>query len=191
MSVVGVRLDSMDDAIDSEFIETSVDIRRPADGGVDVLRQFYASVEYSTETGPDQIGTVSGWIGWQIEDEDLYEAADAISADAEPLGATAAEIIEVHPDVFVDTVLLIDRMYLDPKWRGNRLSGAIIDDLLKLLRFESDSTVVVLQPEPQRPTGGPYDDGTERNGALARLTAACRASGLEPWRQTVIWWRPF
>lgn len=180
----------MDDAIDPELIETSVDIRRPIDGGVDVLRQFHASVEYVTETGSDQIGTVGGWIGWQIEGDDLYDAADAISADAEPLGAAAAAIVEAHPDAFIDSVLLIDRMHLDPQWRGNRLSGAIIDDLLALLRLEADSTVVVLQPEPQKPTGGPYDDGTERDEALARLTAAYRASGLEPWRQTVVWWRP-
>lgn len=39
----------MDDAIDPKLIETSVDIRRPIDGGVDVLRQFDASVEYSTK----------------------------------------------------------------------------------------------------------------------------------------------
>lgn len=180
----------MDDSIDPGLIETSVDIRRPIDGGVDVLRQFDAVVEYSTDIGYDQIGTVRGWIGWQITDEDLYDAADAISADAEPLGAAAVAIIEAHPDAFIDNVLLIDRMHLDPKWRGNRLSGAIIDDLLALLRFDPDSTVVVLQPEPQRPTGGLYDDGPERDQALARLTAAYRASGLEPWHQTAIWWLP-
>jgi hypothetical protein len=180
----------MDDAIDAELIETSIDIRRPVDGGADVLRQFHASVEYSTETGYDQIGTVTGWIGWRIEDEDLYGAADAISADAEPLGAAAAAIIDAQPDAVIDNVLLIDRMHLEPQRRGNRLSGAIIDDLLALLRFDPESTVVVLQPEPQKPTGGPFDDGPERDEALARLTAAYRSSGLEPWRRTEIWWRP-
>ncbi len=180
----------MGDTIDSAYIETSVEIRRPFDGGVDVLRQFSAVVEYSAETGCDEIGRVQGWIGWQIADEDLFDAADAISADAEPLGAAAVAIIAAHPDVFIDNVLLIDRMYLEPKWRGNRLSGAIIDDLLGLLRFDPDSTVVVLQPEPQRPSGGPFDDGPERNQALSRLTAAYRASGLEPWCQTAIWWLP-
>lgn len=180
----------MDDSIAPTLIETSVDIRRPIDGGVDVLRQFDAVVEYCTETGRDQIGTVRGWIGWQIEGEDLYDAADAISVDAAPLGAAAVAIIEVHPDAFVDNVLLIDRMYLEPQWRGIRLSGAIITDLLALLRLDADSTVVVLQPEPQKPEGGPYDDGSERDHALARLMAAYRASGLQPWRQTAIWWLP-
>jgi len=65
----------MDDAIDPELIETSIDIRRPVDGGVDVLREFDASVEYSTETGYDQIGTVTGWIGSKIKDEDQLREA--------------------------------------------------------------------------------------------------------------------
>lgn len=180
----------MDDAFAPELIDTSVEIRRPFDGGVDVLRRFDASVEYNTESGNEQIGNICGWIGWQIEDDDLYDAADAISADAEPLGAAASAIVEAHPGSFIDNVVLIDRMYLAPQWRGNRLSGAIIGDLLALLRFEPKSTVVVLQPEPQKPTGGPYNYGAERDEALASLTAAYRISGLEPWRQTMIWWRP-
>ena len=81
-------------------------------------------------------------------------------------------------------------MHLDPKWQGNRLSGPIITDLLVLLRLDAKSTVVVLQPEPQKPEGGPYDDGSERDQALARLTAAHQASGFEPWHQTGNWWLP-
>jgi hypothetical protein len=180
----------MRELVDPDYIETSLSIRRPIDGGVDVLRQFDAIVEFRTESGPEAIGSVTGWIGWQIGDEDLHDAVDAISADAEPLGAAAAAIIEANPEQFIDNVLLIDRMHLDPQWRGNRLSGAIIADLLALLRLNPDSTVVVLQPEPQQPAGGPYDDGPERDAALSRLTAACRDSGLERWRNTVVWGRP-
>jgi len=62
------------------------------------------------------MGVVSGWIGWRIDDEDLVDAADAISSDAEQLGAAAAAIIDAHPDAFIDNVLLIHRMYLAPKW---------------------------------------------------------------------------
>ena len=181
----------MDNVIDPNLIETSMDISRPIDGGVDVLRQFSASIGYSNDSGPEEIGIVSGWIGWRIDDEDLLDAADAISTDAEQLGAAVDAIIDAHPDAFVDNVLLIDRMYVAPQWRGNRLSGGIIADLMSLLRFDADSTVVVLQPEPQASTGGPIDDGPERDKALARLTSAYRASGLEPWRRSVVWWLPF
>jgi len=181
----------MDDAVYPDLIETSVEIRRPDDGGVDVLRQFSASIGYSVESGLDEIGLGSGWLGGGVDDGDLLHAGGALSSDAEQLGAAAAAIIDAHPDAFIDNVLLIDRMHLAPRWRGNRLSGAIIADLMALLRLDADCTVVVLQPEPQESTGGPIDDGPERDKALARLTSAYRASGLEPWRQSVVWWLPF
>lgn len=180
----------MDNSIDPARIETSVNIRRPLAGDIDLLRQFDAVVEYSTESECEDLGSVRGWISWRIEGDDLYDAADSISSDAEPLGAAAVAIIEAHPDAFVESVVLIDRMHLKPEWRGNRLSGAIIRDLLALLRLDAESTVVVLQPEPQKPEGGPYDDGAQRDQALARLEAAYRASGLEQWSHTAIWWLP-
>jgi hypothetical protein len=180
----------MNDDVDLDFIESSVTIYRAADGGVDLLREFSAEVALSTEEGPKEIGSVCGWIGWNVRGEDVHDAADAISTDAETLGAAAAAIMDNRPDAFVDTVLLIDRMHLDPDWRGRRLSGAIIDDLLSLLRLDPETTAVVLQPEPQRPEGGPMADGPERAAALARLQAAYRLSGLEPWDGSVVWWRP-
>jgi len=180
----------MDD-LEPELIETDVQIRRPIDGGVDVLRQFVAGVEYHGESGPEEVGQVCGWIGWSISEEDLADAADAISADAEQLGSAAADIIDTYPENFVDAALLVDRMHLDPKWRGRRLSGLIIINLMELLRLDPGSTVVVLQPEPQSPQGGPYDDGPERDEAMVHLHAGYRASGLEPWRDSLVWWRPF
>ncbi len=65
------------ESVEPDLIETAVDIRRPIDGGVDVLRQFDATVALSTESGPEEIGSVRGWIGWQIADDDIHDAADA------------------------------------------------------------------------------------------------------------------
>lgn len=178
------------DAMDPGLIETDVHVRRPIDGGADVLRQFSAGVEYHSDDGPEQIGQVHGWIGWSIFDEDVADAGDAISTDAYQLGRATAEIMDEFPDVVIDA-LLIDRMYLEPAWRGRRLSGLIIDDLLALLRLDPASTAVVLQPEPQRPLGGPYEYGNERDKAMARLQAGYRHGGLEPWRDSLVCWRPF
>ncbi len=179
------------DELEPDLIETQMHVLRPIDGGVDVLRQFSAEVLYHHESDVEAIGQVHGWIGWSISEVDLADAGDAISGDAEALGVAAVEIIDEYPDTFIDDALLIDRMWLDPKWRGRRLSGAIIDDLMGLLRLEPESTVVVLQPEPQDPDGGPYEDGGKRDEAMRRLHAAYRASGLKPWDDSVVWWRPF
>lgn len=173
------------------MIETDVQIRRPIDGGVDVLRQFVAVAECHGDGEPEEVGEVHGWIGWSVLDEDLADAGDAISYDAAQLGSAAAAIQDAYPDNLVDAALLIDRMSLKPNWRGKRLSRVIIADLMALLRFDPESTVVVLQPEPQKPEGGPYDDGAERDEAMARLHAAYRESGLVSWRDSVVWWRPF
>jgi len=134
---------------------------------------------------------VNGWIGWQIQDEDLFDAADAISSDACGLGYVASKIIDAYPLAFVENALLIDRMYLVPKWRGHRLSNHIINDLLGLLRLDPDSTVVVLQPEPQRSEGGPYRENQERERAMSKLQSAYRESGLVPWKDSDMWWLKF
>lgn len=182
----------MAEAINPEFIETSVHVRRAMDSGVDVLRQFSAEVNYYvSDTGDDiSLGTVRGWIGWRIADEDIHDAADAISSDAEALGGIAAAIMRERPDLWIDSVLMVDRIYLEPAYRGNRLTGAIMTDLLDLLRLDVESTLVLLYPEPQRPEGGPMENGPDRDRALARMQTAYRASGFEPWGDSRVWWLP-
>ncbi|WP_163541989.1 hypothetical protein [Occultella kanbiaonis] len=180
----------MGNVVTPELIETHVTITRSFVGEESFLRQFSATVSYQSDSGPQEIGSVWGWIGWQSDEEDIFDAADAISHDAMTLGAAAVEIVQSNPDVFIDNILLIDRMEIGAQYRGNRLSGAIIADLLSLLRLDPDRTAVVLEPEPQASTGGPLEDGPVRDAALERLTSAYRASGLEPWRQSTIWWLP-
>jgi hypothetical protein len=174
---------------DDIFIE-SVEVGRPVDGGVNVLRQFHANVEYSGRSQTVAIGQVMGWIGLRIADADIADAADAISQDAAILGAVAAKIIDSRADLWIESALLIDRIHLDPAYRGNRLTSAIIDKLLDLLRLDPESTVTLLYPEPQLPDGGPMPEGRERETAKTRLCIAYREGGLEPWEDTGVWWLP-
>ncbi|CAM3466722.1 N-acetyltransferase [Isoptericola cucumis] len=179
------------DPDDTDFFVRITSIDRPeADADV-FLRQFSAVVTAYDALRTVEIGTVRGWIGWDALKEDVHDAADAVSTDAETLGATAAHIIRVHPEQWIDTVVLVDRMHLDPQWRHQRLSGRILADLLDLLRLDRDSTVVVLQPEPQKATGGPYEDGPERDAALGSLQRGYASSGLEAWRGGAVWWWPW
>jgi hypothetical protein len=78
---------------------------------------------------------------------------------------------------------------LDPKWRGNRLTKVIIDDLLDVLRLDSCQTLVVMQPEPQLEEGGQMDPGADRDRAMRRLHAAYREAGFEPWVKGKVWFR--
>lgn len=159
----------------------------------EALREFAVSIQLNDSVGTS-VGLMTGWIGWAITYDDLYDAADAISADAEPLGA-AADQIQLYRDEIdaerMDTALLIDRMSLDPQYRGNRLTATILDNTLDLFRLDAEETLIVLYPEPQRSTGGPYPDGAERDAVMVKLCAAYSDSGLEPWRDSGVWWRPF
>lgn len=160
------------------------------DGGADVLRQLDVEVAYEAEAEDVVLGHVSGWIGWNISDEDVYEAADAISSDAATLGAAASEIMRERSTLWIDTVLLLDRIFIKPEYRGNRLTGPIVTNILHLLRLDHETTLILMFPEPQRPEGGPMPEGPEREAALDRLLKAYRTSGFEPWATSGVWWMP-
>lgn len=177
--------------ISPDSIETSISMWRPIDGGEDVLRQFHSEIMYEAESEPINIGSVLGWIGWKIADEDVHDTADAIGSDAEALGSAVREILRSYPNKFIDNALLIDRIHLATQWRGNRLTGSIIYNILDLLRFDPEHTVVVCQPEPQKSSGGPYEYGEERDHAMRRLTNSYKASGLRQWDSGNVWWLPF
>lgn len=84
-------------------------------------------------------------------------------------------------------VILLDWVRLDRARRGHRLLGSIITALLDLLQLDAAATVLVTHPEPQQPEGGPYPAGPVRDAAMARLAAATRSAGLEPWRGGPVW----
>jgi hypothetical protein len=167
-------------------------IDRVLDSESSFLREFSADVVDDNSSAPPAVlGMVSGWLGLDALDEDVHDAADAVSSDAEALGATASEIIAAHPEQWIDTVVLVDRMWLEPQWRHRRLTGRILADLVDLLRLDHNSTVVVLQPEPQREEGGPYEYGPARDAAMAALRQGYTNSGLEAWRGGDVWWWPW
>lgn len=156
------------------------------------LRWFVASVSFDDLELPEpvNIGSITGWLTRDVYEIDLFEAADAISSDAEPLGGAAEQIIDAHPHELIDSVIMIDRMRLVDEWRGHRLSGILTANLMNLLQVEPTETVVVLQPEPQKPGVGPMDYGDERDSAMARLHAAYWESGFRQWREGPVWWLP-
>lgn len=176
--------------IELDFITTTAHVYRTTDGGVDVLRQLYLDVLHEGEDDQEPVGQLTAWIGWGIADEDIQDCADAISADAEILGSAAADIMSKRSDLWIDAVLLIDRIFVEERYRGNRLTKTIIADVMSLFRLPEESTLVVLQPEPQGPDGGYMPDGVDRDGAMRKLCDAYRESGLESWSGSSVWWRP-
>ena len=61
-----------------------------------------------------------------------------------------------------------------------------------MLRFNPKTTLVLLLllPEPQKPEGGPMENGPKRESALGRLRAAYEQATFEQWQDSTVWWMP-
>lgn len=177
--------------IAAEDIDVAVTIHREHQDDYDMLRCFSASVDYAGEevVDPVEIGSVRGWICWDVYSGRLSEAGDAVSRDALDLAAAVEGIRDSERCAWIDAALMIDRMGLESQWRGRRLSGVIIEKLRDLLGLDPAHTIVVLHPEPQQlEQSGPYEEGPERDAAMEKLQSAYRVAGLEPWGEAGVWW---
>ena len=177
--------------VEATNLDLDVQLHRDYDDFSGMLRQFLATIRL---VDPDMserttIGSLRGWIVWDPYAGNLAETGDAASVDATNLGRAAWEVLDESDNVF-EAAILLDRARLLPEWRGQKLLGSILDELLDLLHFSPDHTIVVTQPEPQKPEGGPYEHGPVRDAAMARLCAANRVAGFHPWKQGPVWWRP-
>ncbi|WP_334138925.1 hypothetical protein [Corynebacterium variabile] len=157
-----------------------------------LLRCFHATItdaESGTEP-PAQIGTVSGWLSHIPEPSTLHDEATAISVDAERLASTLTPLVDHLTALgeWADVVLLVDRMNLEPHARGHHLAGHILHRLAESLFYPDATVLVVLEPEPQRPEGGPLPAGPERDEAMQRLQGTYKEAGLQAWEHTTIWW---
>lgn len=173
-------------------IQAAVQIERCSDEEHDVLRDFMVSLTYVYEIDDtlDQVGLVRGWITWKPRSEQLWASGDAISTDAALLSARATDIVEAHPSEPIRAVVLIDRLVLEYPWRGRKLTGAIVASLIDALQLERSETVIALTPEPLTAAGEAYDEGSERDSAIERLTSAYAAQGFERWQDSTVWWLP-
>lgn len=165
-------------------------------GEYDLLRYFSVSIN-SDIVDPDGavtcIGSMTGWYSRSVAEGNLTDAGDAIDGEAYELAWGAAAIIEEVTDEYYDEVLLINRITLDEEWRGHKLMRYLVENTVDLLQGEPSWVIAVLYPEPISldGSGEPLDDGPERDAGMAKLHAACRAGGFQPWGNGTVWWRDF
>ncbi|KQR38543.1 hypothetical protein ASF80_03310 [Microbacterium sp. Leaf159] len=189
------------DAIYPELLDTSVSIFR-CDADADVLRGFSATVRYTgdDDAEPREIGRLSGWLTREVY-SDVADAGDALSADGMILGSAAQKLVDEHEgDRILDAVVMLDRATLEPEYRGQKLLGALVDDLLDVLQLEPTETIVVVFPESlPLVRGAPRPEGEERQVGLRKLSRALEASGFQQIDEeqpaddeaVTVWWRPF
>lgn len=168
----------------------AVKVTRAEDDETGVLRRFSAKV-IATGSEADRdvtIGSIEGLYALCAESFDLQESGDCMG-DAEEMLCAAADEIGGKLPMEPRHVVMVELLKLDPRWRGNRLAGRIVDQFLGVLGFDSTETLVVLQPEPLDAKGKQRDPGPERDAAMKALCAAYRASGFKPLRKGPVWYR--
>lgn len=175
------------------WIET-VSIARIGDDQEDVLRAFQADVMiHDAEAGElTRIGAVQGLIAFESTEVELAMAADAISTEALALAHAADEIrrsLDKYAQATPSTVLLVDLIRIKPQWRGSRICGHVISQLLEVLRLDPEATLVVLEPEPQFEDGGRMRKGPQRTAALTSLRETYAEAGFGKWHRGPVWWR--
>lgn len=183
---------SVPDDFDPNDLKLHVEISQDCSDDYNVLRHFRTEVTYNVEDidGPLLVGRQMGWMTRNSYSGALWDAADCISSEAEMLGSAAADIRDSVNDAFFTGIVMLQFQALSSEWRGRKLSGVITDKFLDLLELEPDETIFVMLPEPQQPAGGQYPAGPVRDAAMAKLHSAYREAGFEPWRESIIWWRP-
>lgn len=117
------------------------------------------------------IGRASGYIMRDGRWADRGDA-DAISGDCHRLFEEANRRCEADPAV--ENVFLLDGWEIDPGYRGNRLTGHVLTELVRLL-FDSGDTVVACEPFPLGLE--PTDAGFQT--AKAKVELAYRDAGFE------------
>lgn len=161
--------------------------------GAGPLRSFWADIRlYDGDTTDKVMGHVRGLVGWQASEESMCEAGDVVSAEAEVLGLAADQISEWLLDVHgveITNVVMVEMMRLDPEFRGHRWTSTILAELIEVLAVNPLTTLIVLQPEPQKESGGFMPDGPERDEAMARLRGSHDECGRQQWDESPVWWQ--
>ena len=160
---------------------------------VDPLREFTAVFSHDDQTGTDhRVGQIDGWICWRCLDDRLLDAADGLSGDAHYIADVAEQMLHqlAWDDSPIEDVVLMDRIFIEPSYRGRNLLPDMISQLIRLFRLDVNGCIVVTEPEPQRPDGGPYPDGPIRDRAMQGLHKTLTSAGLEPSPEgSDAWWK--
>jgi hypothetical protein len=167
----------------------SVRFIRPREAPRGELREFEADIEATTESGGESlvIGGISGRLSWLAWLSELSATRRTVGSTAEMVGAALAigDLLAVRDESRIETALIIDNLWLEPSWQGNRLSRRIIEELIDLLLLTPECTLVLTY------LGKPFTPALTtgaRQGTQHTLRNACERAGFEQWRQSKTWW---
>jgi hypothetical protein len=149
---------------------------------------FYGDQDHDEHD--EMVGLLCGWIGWRVMGDDIADVADAISADSAYIGSVAATLLEEDESgELVEDVVLVDRMWIEPPFRGRGLLARMVDQFVAGLRLDVNGCYIVTEPEPQQPSGGPYPHGPMHDKAMQGLLRSLHDAGFAQWKDGRAQWR--
>lgn len=98
----------------------------------------------------EEIAHIDGYIARSIiEAKTIYRELDSIDSDAESVGSIFTQFFYFQSlDLYEPDALLLTSINIEEEYRGNKLTGHLIDLLAKTLQLQYANTVVALDPNP-------------------------------------------
>lgn len=185
---------SPEDALPTGVITmNSVRLIRPRRARQGAFRDFETHIIGIMEPGGEQsvIGSVSGHFGWLAWLPEVIDDAEQAIDSLGELVAAALDIsdrLSAESGVEVEAVVMIDRIWLEPRWRGKRLSHRVAEQLVDLLLLAPESTLVLANLEPSPTDAARLAAGADADGALHTQSDGYARTGFEQWRSSNTWW---
>ncbi len=168
-----------------------VQLTRPRHAPDGAVRDFEAEIEGTVEsTGESSvIGRISGcmtWLAWLPELIDEGRISDSF---AEMIAAAldTGDLVSAGSDTGIQTVLMIDRVWLEPRWRGSLFGRRIADQLIDLLLLTPESTLVLAHFEPDPKAPGRFWPRPEQDAATTAADDVEDRFDFERWGTSNTW----
>lgn len=170
----------------------SVRLTRPRQARQGALRDFDAHIVGVMPDGDQMvIGSVSGHIGWLSWLPEVIDDAGQATESLTELVEAALDLgdrLSAEAGIAVDPVLMIERIWIEPPWRGNRLSHRVAEQLVDLLLLTPESTLVLARLEPSPRTAARLAAGASAGGAMHTESDGYLRAGFHQWRTSTTWW---
>ena len=169
----------------------SVRLTRPRHAPDGAVRDFEAEIEGTVESAGEScvIGRISGCMSWLAWLPELIDEGRISDSFAELIAAAldTGGLVSAGSDTAIQTVLMIDRVWLEPRWRGSLFGRRIADQLIDLLLFTPESTLVLAYFEPDPDAPGRFWPRLEDDPATAAADHGEDRFDFERWGTSNTW----
>lgn len=136
----------------TDDVDVELELRRWGDE-YDVTRGLRGRiVDYGSGPETIELGGFAGLVSRRPYDPNLWNAGDSLDGDSAALAEAAIAILD-ELDREVEVLFMLEHLVVKPQYRGNGLTGRVIEDALEVLQCPEALALVVVIPSHCRRTG--------------------------------------